>query len=79
MKHSITKIYLFDRILIGVCLLLVAASFVRIHLRVQSTVLSYRIGALKDSEKQLLDRKNALQMELARSVDYKSLKKYAAQ
>jgi hypothetical protein len=41
-------------------------AFMRIHMRVQSTLIGYEIGRLKDNEASLLEKKSQLQMQLAK-------------
>lgn len=69
------NIHIFDRVLIVIAALVLTASFVRIHLRVQTTVIGYRIGALKESEKKLLESRSNLQMRLAKTTTKEHLNK----
>ena len=64
MKFVLDKIFN-DRTL-GVCALVVVfLAFMRIHLRVQTTLIGYEIGTLKDSETKLLERRSLLKIKLA--------------
>jgi hypothetical protein len=64
-----------DRVILALAALIFVAGFVRIHLRVQTTVIGYRIGALKDSETKLLEVRSQLQMELAKMTTKENLTK----
>ena len=64
-----------DRALLALCTLVFTLAFVRIHLRVQTTVIGYRIGALKDSETKLLETRSNLQMKLAKMTTRENLTK----
>lgn len=72
MDHSVKLI---DRIILALAALIFVAAFVRIHLRVQTTVIGYRIGALKDSETKLLEVRSNLQMQLAKMTTKENLSK----
>lgn len=50
-----------------------ASAFVRVHLRVQTTMVGYEIGRLKTKEGKLLEERSELKMELARLTTKKSL------
>lgn len=41
-------------------------SLTRVHLRVQTTMIGYELGKLKDSESHLLERRSFLKTELAK-------------
>ena len=43
-----------------------ATAFLRVHLRVQTTMVGYEIGRLKNKEGKLLEDRSELKMELAR-------------
>lgn len=59
----------------GFCLVLVAFAMVRIHLRVQTTMIGYEIGHLKASEARLIETRNALKMQLAKMTTQKHLQR----
>jgi len=41
-------------------------AFTKVHLGVQSTIVGYRLGQLKASEAEVLERRSQLQMQLAK-------------
>lgn len=41
-------------------------AFLRVHMRVQSTLIGYELGRLKAQEAELLEKRSMLQMDLAR-------------
>ncbi len=41
-------------------------AFLRVHMRVQSTLIGYELGRLKAEEAELLEKRSVLQMDLAR-------------
>lgn len=50
---------------VGFCLLF-GLAFVRVHLRVQSTLIGYQLGTLKSKEAQLLEKRSKLSMTYAK-------------
>ena len=50
-----------------------ASAFVRVHLRVQTTMVGYEIGRLKTKEGRLREDRSELKMELARLTTKQSL------
>ena len=52
---------------------LVGPAIVRIHLRIQATLVGYEIGHLKSEEGRLLEQRSALKMELAKVTSKKHL------
>lgn len=54
-------------------LVLVALAVARIHLRVQTTLVGYQIGKLKNEETLQLERRSALKMQLAKLTTQKHL------
>ena len=53
-------------------------SLTRVHLRVQTTMIGYEIGRLKDKESQLLEQRSFLKMELAKLTTKSHLSAIAA-
>ncbi len=62
-------------LVVGVCLVLVTLAMLRIHLRVQTTMIGYEIGHLKASEARLIETRNALKMQLAKMTTQKHLQR----
>ena len=56
---------------------LVGASFLRIYVRVQTTVIGYQIGTLKDRENKLLEKRSHLKIELAKITSQEALSELA--
>ena len=55
-----------------------AGAFLRIHMRVQTTLIGYDIGRLKSREATLLEQKSQLQMQLAKLTSKQHLTLMAA-
>ncbi|MEN9835502.1 MAG: hypothetical protein RL011_1695 [Pseudomonadota bacterium] len=62
-------------LVVGVCLALVTLAMLRIHLRVQTTMIGYEIGHLKASEARLIETRNTLKMQLAKMTTQKHLQR----
>ena len=60
---------------IGITLGLMTLAMLRIHLRVQTTMIGYEIGHLKASEARLIENRNALKMQLAKMTTQKHLQR----
>lgn len=73
------KITNMDRALFFCSVVILILAFIRIHLRVQTTVIGYRIGALKNSETNLLELRSSLQMKTAMMTAKKNLTKMVEQ
>lgn len=50
----------------GVFAVIFCVAFIRIHVRLQTTLIGYEIGRLKSEESSLLERRSLLKMQLAR-------------
>ncbi|MGE0171623.1 MAG: hypothetical protein AB7T49_02510 [Oligoflexales bacterium] len=50
-------------------LTVVTTSFARSYLRIETTLIGYELGSLKDKESLLLEKRGRLQMELAKISD----------
>lgn len=59
-------------------LVVVLLAFARVHVRVQTTLIGYQIGSLKDSETKLLEQRSRLKMELAQISTQERLMELAA-
>lgn len=59
-------------------LAVVLLAFARVHVRVQTTLIGYQIGSLKDSETKLLEQRSRLKMELAQISTQERLMELAA-
>ncbi|MCY4444793.1 MAG: hypothetical protein OXC44_08350 [Proteobacteria bacterium] len=62
-----------DRLLAICVFLCIALSFLRIHFRVQTTVIGYEVAALKDHETKLLEESSHLKMELSKMTRQETL------
>ena len=54
-------------------IVLIGLGMLRIHLRVQTTMIGYEIGHLKASEARLIESRNTLKMQLAKMTSQKHL------
>lgn len=55
--------------------LLFSVAFCRIHLRVQTTIIGYKLAQLKEQEAKLLEERGRLNMEYADLVSEKNLQR----
>lgn len=53
-------------LILGAFLTLFAIAFVRIHVRMETTLIGYEIGRLKTEESAMLEQRSLLKMSLAR-------------
>jgi hypothetical protein len=70
-------LYLSDRFLILTLILCFLAAGLRIHLGVESTVVGYQLGRLKESEAALLEKRSQLLMQYSKMTTRPALIRYS--
>jgi len=70
-------LYLSDRFLILTLILCFLADGLRIHLGVESTVVGYQLGRLKESEAALLEKRSPLLMQYSKMTTRHALISYS--
>lgn len=70
-------LYLSDRLLFLILVGVMGASALRIHLAIESTVIGYKLGRLKESESQLLEKRSQLITQHAKMTTRQALTKYS--
>ena len=75
MSHRNTLPWTATTLAVTVSLVLMVLAMLRIHLRVQTTMIGYEIGHLKASEARLIETRNALKMQLAKMTTQKHLQR----
>ena len=55
-----------SHVMVAAFALLFAGALLRVHLRVQTTLIGYEIGRIKAEESALLEKRSLLKMQLAR-------------
>ena len=69
-------LYISDRILFLILIGCFVAAGLRIHLGIESTVIGYQLGRLKESESQLLEKRSQLLMQYSKMTTRQALTKY---
>jgi len=70
-------LYISDRLLFLILICVMGAAALRIHLAIESTVIGYKLGRLKESESQLLEKRSQLIMQHAKMTTRQALTKYS--
>ncbi|MEI8024829.1 MAG: hypothetical protein WCI18_00640 [Pseudomonadota bacterium] len=70
-------LYLSDRLLFIALLLCFLIAGLRIHLGVESTVVGYQLGRLKESEAALLEKRSQLLMQYSKMTTKPALARYS--
>lgn len=69
--------FLSDKLLILTLILCFLAAGLRIHLGVESTVVGYQLGRLKESEAALLEKRSQLLMQYSKMTTRSALIRYS--
>lgn len=69
-------LYISDRILFLILIAGFIVAGLKIHLGIESTVIGYQLGRLKESESQLLEKRSQLLMQYSKMTTRQALTKY---